>query len=95
MNGRITDHPTATRRIAALFRSILIHYAIPIPNIPDYSDIEQLIEPFIRYEDRLSRSDECTRVQTQLRRDLLGDDLALAKKEIANSVLVKMPSKKR
>ena len=81
--------------MAALFRSILIHYSVPVPNIPDYSDIEQLIEPFVRYEDRLSRSDECTRVQTQLRRDLLGDDLALAKKEIDDSVLVKMPKKRK
>jgi hypothetical protein len=95
VNGRIIDKESSTKRMAALFRSILIYYSVPIPNVPDYADIEQLIEPFVRYEDRLSRSDECTRLQTQLRRDLLGDDLALARKEIEKSVLVKMPHKRK
>jgi hypothetical protein len=95
VNGRITDEPTATKRMAALFRSILIRYSTPFPNMPDYADIEQLIDPFVRREDGISRRDESTRIQNQLRREILADDLARAEKEIEDSVLVKMPSKRK
>jgi len=50
MNGRILDGATPEERIAALFRSVLHHYAVPVPNVPDYADIEVLIRPFVELE---------------------------------------------
>jgi hypothetical protein len=87
MNGRIENEPTPTKRIAALFRSILIHYAVPIPNVPDYADIEALIDPYVALEILNARKDESRTMQGALRRDVINDGILEAQQRIAKSPL--------
>ena len=81
MDGRIFEQTTPTKRVCAAFRAVLIRYSVPVPPVPDYADLEALLEPFIEVElERRSQEDSHT-LYTPLRIEMIQDNIRRLTKE--------------
>lgn len=87
MDGRITHAPTAKERIAAVCRSLIIKYAHPIPDRPDYADLSEWLEIYLEREFLMRQILESNTEQTETHRKFLSDSLVKAEAEIARQGL--------
>jgi hypothetical protein len=72
VDGRITHAPTPEGRIAAVIRSLILRDAHPIPDRPDYADLNDWLRPFLSCEFLSERIEEAPGEQ---RRQFLREDL--------------------
>ena len=87
MNGRITNAPTASKRISAVCRSLIIRYSKPVPDRPDYADLDEWLDIYLTREFLLIRIDESHELQTQEHQRKLIDDLVHVESKIADNKL--------
>ena len=87
MDGRITHAATAEGRIAAVCRSLILKFAKPIPNRPDYADLDEWLKIYLEREFLLERIDEGGIPQTPEHQEILRSQLVLAEAEIAKQGL--------
>jgi hypothetical protein len=87
MDGRIIHAPTPAKRVAAVCRSLIMRYAKPVPDRPDYSDLEEWLEVYLTREFLLQRIDESHEQQTQEHQQKLVSDLVHAEAKIAENKL--------
>jgi hypothetical protein len=84
VDGRITHAPTPEGRIAAVIRSQILQDAHPIPDRPDYADLNDWLRPFLSREFLLERIEEA---QGEARRKFLQEDLDRAEARIEKKFL--------
>lgn len=87
MDGRITHAPTPHARIAAVCRSIILKYAHPAPDRPDYADLSEWLEIYLERELLLRQVLEGNTEQTPEHKNDLRDRLIKVEAVIAENKL--------
>lgn len=87
MDGRITHGPSPFARIAAVCRSLILRFSKPVPDRPDYADLNEWLQIYLQREFLLERLDESTMPQTPERNEQLRTELVKAETKIAENKL--------
>lgn len=87
MDGRITHGPSPEARIAAVCRSLIIRFAKPVPDRPDYADLNEWLQVYLEREFTIVRIDEFHQERTEARERLLTERLVRAEAIIAENKL--------
>lgn len=87
MDGRITSGPSPEARIAAVCRSLILRYARPLPDRPNYADLNEWLQVYLEREFLVVRIDEGHQPQTEARGEYLRTQLVRAEAKIAENKL--------
>lgn len=87
MDGRITHAASPEARIAAVCRALILRYAHPAPDRPDYADLNEWLQVYLEREFLMVRIDEAKQHQSPEHGEGLRAALIRAETRIAENKL--------
>jgi hypothetical protein len=87
MDGRITHAKSSEGRIAAVCRSLIIRMAHPVPDRPDYADLNEWLKIYLTREFLMERIDEWHQDKTPERHKYLMEELVHIERRIDDANL--------